>query len=76
MSKYHYKLDIRGMHCPLPVFKTSRQPGKMSSDQVLRVIDSGLDSSTDIASFCRETGHELTSTACSKRICEYLIRKS
>jgi len=75
MSEYHFELDIRGMNCPLPVFKTSQQIGKMNCGQVLRVIDSGLDSSADIESFCRETGHELISTACTRKSCEFLIRK-
>jgi len=47
----------------------------MNCGQVLRVIDSGLDSGADIESLCREAGHELISTACTNGFCAFLIRK-
>jgi len=54
-------LDACGLNCPLPILKTKKALAEMSGGQVLRVLTTDPGSAKDLASFCKQTGHELLS---------------
>lgn len=57
-----HTLDARGLGCPLPILRTKKALSGMDSGEVLEVTSTDPGSRQDIASFCRETGHQLLSS--------------
>jgi tRNA 2-thiouridine synthesizing protein A len=53
------ELDASGLACPLPIVKTKKALGAMSSGQVLRVLATDPGSKPDMAAFAEQTGHQL-----------------
>lgn len=53
------ELDARGLNCPLPILKTKKALGELTTGQVLKVISTDAGSVKDMAAFARQTGHEL-----------------
>ncbi len=51
--------DASGLACPLPIVKTKKALGDMSSGQVLRVVATDPGSQADMAAFAEQTGHRL-----------------
>ncbi len=59
MSEFDHKLDVRGLHCPLPILRARNQLNSLSSGEVLYVIATDSDSVKDFDAFCRQTGNTL-----------------
>lgn len=69
-------LDARGLNCPLPIIRTRKAIGELSTGQVLHVISSDPGSVADFASFCRQTGHALLDSRETGGAYEFQIRKA
>lgn len=52
-------LDARGLMCPMPVVKASRELAVMQPGQVLKVIASDRAARTDFPAWVEDVGHEL-----------------
>jgi tRNA 2-thiouridine synthesizing protein A len=59
---YNKELDARGLNCPLPILKTKKALGDLSSGQVLKVVSTGAGSVKDMEAFAKQTGNELLSS--------------
>lgn len=59
----HQQLDARGLNCPLPILRTKKALGTLSSGQVLKVISTDPGSVKDMQAFAKQTGNELLSSA-------------
>jgi tRNA 2-thiouridine synthesizing protein A len=57
------ELDARGLNCPLPILKTKKTLGELTSGQVLKVVSTDPGSVKDMQAFARQTGNELLSSA-------------
>ncbi len=57
------ELDARGLNCPLPILRTKKALGALSSGQVLKVISTDPGSVKDMQAFAKQTGNELLSSA-------------
>lgn len=53
-------LDARGLKCPLPILKASKELAGMRTGEVLEVQSSDPVSALDFAAFCAKHGHELS----------------
>lgn len=53
------ELDVRGLNCPMPILKTKKALGELTSGQLLRVTATDPGSLRDFQAFSRQTGHEL-----------------
>lgn len=53
------ELDVRGLHCPLPILRAKKALANMHSGQVLKVIATDAGSTRDFQAFCKQTGHAL-----------------
>lgn len=62
MSEVTQTLDTRGLNCPLPILRTKKALSALAAGEVLAVTSTDPGSVRDLASFCRETGHELMSS--------------
>ena len=57
------ELDARGLNCPLPILRTKKALTDMTSGQVLRIRATDPGSVKDFASFAKQTGNPLLSSA-------------
>jgi tRNA 2-thiouridine synthesizing protein A len=51
-------LDCRGLSCPMPVLKTKKALGKLTSGQILEVLSTDPGTRNDLPSFAQRAGHE------------------
>ncbi|MAV25898.1 MAG: SirA family protein [Gammaproteobacteria bacterium] len=56
------QLDLRRMLCPLPVIRTQDHIKGMSPGDTLTIVCTDPGVLTDIPTWCRINGHEVTST--------------
>ena len=57
--QFDKELDCTGLSCPLPIIKTKKAIGELSSGQVLKMISTDPGSSSDMDSWAARTGHEI-----------------
>jgi tRNA 2-thiouridine synthesizing protein A len=69
------ELDVRGLNCPLPILRAKKALGDLSSGQVLKVMATDPGSVKDFAAFCKQTGHELVSSAATTAEFTFFLRK-
>jgi tRNA 2-thiouridine synthesizing protein A len=56
------ELDVRGLHCPLPILKTKKALSELSSGQILRILATDPAAVIDFQVFADQTGHALLSS--------------
>ena len=57
------ELDARGLNCPLPILRTKKTLGEMTSGQVLKIMATDPGAVKDFQAFAKQTGNELLSSA-------------
>lgn len=50
-------LDARGLSCPMPLLKTKKAIGSMTSGQILEVLGTDPGTKNDLPSFAKKSGH-------------------
>lgn len=50
-------LDARGLSCPMPLLKTKKTIGSMSSGQILEIQGTDPGSRNDLPAWCERSGH-------------------
>ena len=68
-------IDVRGLYCPEPVFRTKLEIERLTIGQKLKVLSDDPESEEDISSWVKRTGHELMSINKKEKDLEFLIRK-
>jgi tRNA 2-thiouridine synthesizing protein A len=69
------ELDARGLNCPLPILRTKKALADLSVGDVLKIVATDRGSVKDFHAFCKQTGHELISSAESGPEFTFLLRK-
>jgi len=69
-------IDVRGLYCPEPVFRTKIEIEKLSIGDKIKVIADDPESEEDISSWVKRTGHELITVSKKEKDFEFLIRKA
>jgi TusA-related sulfurtransferase len=69
-------IDVRGLYCPEPVFRTKIEIEKLSIGDKIKVIADDPESEEDISSWVKRTGHELITVRKKEKDFEFLIRKA
>lgn len=69
-------LDARGLNCPLPILQTKKALSALASGDTLAIIATDPGSVKDMQAFCKQTGHELVSSATHQGDFEFVIRKA
>lgn len=69
------ELDVKGLHCPLPILRTKKTLSEMSQGEVLHVLATDPGSLKDFEAFARQTGNELLSSTESNRVFEYYLKR-
>jgi tRNA 2-thiouridine synthesizing protein A len=69
-------IDVRGLFCPEPVFRTKIEIEKLASGDVLRVLADDPESEEDISRWISRTGHQLLSINKTQNDLEFIIKKA
>lgn len=67
-------LDVRGLHCPLPILRTRALIDTMTAGDELLVHATDPASVIDFKHFCNTTQHELLAHTVSEGVLTYHIR--
>ena len=68
-------IDVRGMFCPEPVFRTKIEIERMAVGDVLKVIADDPASEEDISRWVNRNGHQLLELKKSEKDLEFTIKK-
>jgi len=69
-------LDARGLLCPMPVVKASKEMKTLEPGQVLKLLATDRGSVADVPAWAEDTGNELLEWHEEAGVYVYLIRKS
>lgn len=68
-------LDAKGLSCPMPLLKTKKEMGKLSSGQVLEVLGTDPGSRNDMPGWCEKSGHEFLGEKVDDGFIRFYIKK-
>jgi tRNA 2-thiouridine synthesizing protein A len=69
-------IDVRGLYCPEPVFRTKIEIERMTKGETLRIVSDDPDSEEDISRWVNRSGHELVSLNKKNKDLEFTIKKA
>jgi tRNA 2-thiouridine synthesizing protein A len=68
-------LDVKGLKCPMPVVKTSKEIKGVSVGGVLEVLATDPSSMADITAWTKSTGNELLKAEREQDVFKFYIRR-
>lgn len=74
--KEDYKLDARGLHCPMPSVKTALALEQLGPGGIVRVIVDDPVSKTDLPEWVRGNGHQVLGIEDRDGYTEIYVKKS
>jgi TusA-related sulfurtransferase len=69
-------LDARGLQCPMPVAKTSKEIKMLEIGEILEVLATDPASMADIQAWSKSTGNELLSSGKDEGVFKFYIRRT
>jgi tRNA 2-thiouridine synthesizing protein A len=69
-------IDVRGLFCPEPVFRTKVEFSRLGIGETVKIISDDPDSEEDISRWVNRNGHELLSVNKSQTDLEFVIKKA
>lgn len=69
-------LDVRGLYCPEPVFRTKIEMDKLNVGNILKIIADDPDAEEDITRWVDRNGHDLIKLIKEDNQLIFLIKKS
>ena len=69
-------IDVRGLYCPEPVFRTKMEIEKLKIGDVLKIVADDPESEEDISRWVKRNGHELVSLNKTSKDLEFVIKKA
>ncbi|MGB7696472.1 MAG: sulfurtransferase TusA family protein [Nitrososphaeraceae archaeon] len=69
-------IDVRGLYCPEPVFRTKIEIEKLGIGNKLKIIADDPESEEDITRWAEKTGHNLLSVQKKDNELEFVIKKT
>ncbi len=75
-SQRIYKLDLKGLMCPLPIVMTSEKIKRLKEGEILEVIATDPGFEKDIWNWCKQTGNELISLKKENGTVKAVIKKT
>ncbi|MGD2103583.1 MAG: sulfurtransferase TusA family protein [Anaerolineae bacterium] len=69
-------LDARGLQCPMPVAKTSKEIKTLEVGDILEVLATDPASMADIQAWSKSTGNELLKSGRDEGVFRFYIRRT
>jgi len=68
-------LDVRGLNCPLPIFRARKAMRDVPLEGLIEVLATDPLAPLDFISFCETTGHELVESTAGDGVFRFVIRR-
>lgn len=68
-------IDVKGLFCPEPVFRTKIEMERMGAGDILKVIADDPEAEEDISRWVKRNGHELVNFTKGDKELVFLIKK-
>jgi tRNA 2-thiouridine synthesizing protein A len=69
-------IDVRGLFCPEPVFRTKIEMEKLATGDILKILSDDPESEEDVSRWVKRNGHEILSINKIKKDLEFTIKKA
>ncbi len=69
-------IDVRGLYCPEPVFRTKMEVERLKIGDTLKIVADDPESEEDISRWVNRSGHELISLNKNDKDLEFVIKKA
>ena len=69
-------LDARGLQCPMPIVKTSKEIKTLEVGEILEVLATDPASMADIQAWSKSTGNELLKAGKEESVFRFYIRRT
>jgi TusA-related sulfurtransferase len=69
-------IDVRGLFCPEPVFRTKIEMEKLVIGDILKILSDDPESEEDVSRWVKRNGHEILSINKIKKDLEFTIKKA
>ncbi|MEO9319047.1 MAG: sulfurtransferase TusA family protein [Nitrososphaera sp.] len=69
-------IDVRGLYCPEPVFRTKMEIEKLKIGETLKIVADDPESEEDISRWVKRNGHELVALNKVQKDLEFVIKKA
>ncbi|HKZ61254.1 MAG TPA: sulfurtransferase TusA family protein [Nitrososphaera sp.] len=69
-------IDVRGLYCPEPVFRTKMEIERLKIGDTLKVVADDPESEEDISRWVSRNGHQLLSLNKADKDLEFVIKKA
>ncbi|MBM7551199.1 sulfurtransferase TusA family protein [Thalassobacillus pellis] len=69
-------LDAKGLACPMPIVKTKKAIGDISSGEVLEVHATDKGAKSDLTAWAKSGGHELMKDSEEDGVFKFWIKKA
>ena len=77
MDASHTKsIDVRGLYCPEPVFRTKMEVERLKIGDTLKIVADDPESEEDISRWVNRSGHQLISLNKNDKDLEFVIKKA
>ena len=69
-------IDVRGLYCPEPVFRTKMEVERLKIGDTLKIVADDPESEQDISRWVNRSGHQLISLNKNDKDLEFVIKKA
>jgi tRNA 2-thiouridine synthesizing protein A len=69
-------IDVRGLYCPEPVFRTKMEIERLKTGDTLKVVADDPESEEDISRWVDRNGHQMISVNKADKDLEFMIKKA
>ena len=69
-------IDVRGLYCPEPVFRTKMEVERLKIGDTLKIVADDPESEEDISRWVNRSGHQLISLNKNAKDLEFVIKKA
>jgi tRNA 2-thiouridine synthesizing protein A len=69
-------IDVRGLYCPEPVFRTKMEVERLKIGDTLKIVADDPESEEDISRWVNRSGHQLISLNKNDKDLEFVIKKA
>jgi tRNA 2-thiouridine synthesizing protein A len=69
-------IDVRGLYCPEPVFRTKMEVERLKIGDTLKIVADDPESEEDISRWVNRNGHQLISLNKNDKDLEFVIKKA
>lgn len=70
-----FRLDLKGLNCPMPVLRTAKTLRTLAAGEILLVEATDPMAAIDLPHFCREQGHRLLAQEKDGSVLRFTIAK-